>query len=30
MDGPPAHPPADFARVDVAVGEREVPAVPVT
>ena len=30
MDGPPAHPPVDFARVDVVVGEREVPAPPVT
>src|SRR5215472_14252363 len=30
MEGPPARPPADFARVDVVVGEREVPALPVT
>ena len=25
VDGPPAHPPAGFARVDVVAGEREVP-----
>ena len=30
MDGPPAHPPPGFARVDVVAGEREVPALPVT
>ena len=30
MDGPSAHPPAGFARVDVVAGEREVPAPPVT
>ena len=30
MDKPPAHPPVDFARVDVVVGERQVPAHPVT
>jgi transposase len=30
MDGPPARPSAGFARVDVVVGEREVPAPPVT
>jgi transposase len=30
MDGPARHPPAGFARVDVAAGEREVPAPPVT
>src|SRR5215469_15801574 len=30
MDGPSAHPPAGFTRVDVVAGEREVPAVPVT
>jgi len=30
MDGPPAHPPVDFARVGVVVGERQVPALPVT
>jgi len=30
MDGPPAHPPAGFARVDVVAAEREVPAQPVT
>jgi transposase len=30
MNGPPARPPAGFARVDVVVGEREVPAPPVT
>ena len=30
MDGPPAQPPAGFARVDVVAGEREVPALPVT
>jgi transposase len=30
MDAPPARPSAGFARVDVVVGEREVPAPPVT
>ena len=30
MDGPPAHQPAGFARIDVVVGERGVPAPPVT
>jgi len=30
MDGPPAHRPAGFARVDVVAGERAVPAPPVT
>jgi transposase len=30
MDGPPAHPPAGFARVDVVAGEREVRAPAVT
>jgi transposase len=30
MDGLPTHPPAGFARVDVVVGEREVPAPLVT
>jgi len=30
MEGPPTDPPAGFARVDVVVGEREVPAAPVT
>jgi transposase len=30
MDGPPTHPAAGFARVDVVAGERKVPAPPVT
>ena len=30
MDGPPTHPTAGFARVDVVAGERKVPAPPVT
>ena len=30
VDGLPRHPPAGFARVDVVVGEREVPGPPVT
>ena len=30
MGGPPTHRPADFARVDVVAGEREVLAPPVT
>jgi len=30
MDGPPARPSAGFARVDVVLGERDVPAPPVT
>src|SRR5689334_15737449 len=30
MDGPSAHPPASFARVDMVAGEREVAPPPVT
>jgi transposase len=30
VDGPPAHPPTSFARVDVVAGERKVLAPPVT